>query len=284
MSATPATERLPRQSEVDAFGITHPGKVRNQNADQFLVLTLHKTSQVQSTSLPAAIVGPETSEARAWLFLVADGVGSGSGVRASEAAMRHIARYVTHATRLCYEMDPTRPDIFQRELQNAVTRTHREVLQDARQLGAKGMATTLTLVAFVWPRAYLVHAGDSRCYRLRGGRLQQLTRDQTMAQALVDAGALTVTTADRSPLKDVLTSAVGMDALEPQVESDLCQWDDVLLLCTDGLTKHVSDPEIEAILRERRPGEETARRLVDLALERGGSDNVTVVLGKLKTQ
>ena len=284
MSTVPATERLPRQSEVDAFGITHPGNVRGENADQFLVLTLHKTSQVQSTSLPVEIVGPQTSEARAWLFLVADGVGSGSGVRASEATLRHISRYVTHATRLCYELDPSRQDVFQQELQNAVTRTHREVLQDARQTGARGMATTLTMVAFVWPRAYLVHAGDSRCYRLREGRLQQLTRDQTMAQALVDAGALTSTSADRSPLKNVLTSAVGSEVLEPQVESDLCQWDDVLLLCTDGLTKHVSDAEIEAGLRERRSSEDVARQLLDLALERGGSDNITVVIGKLKTQ
>jgi protein phosphatase len=284
MTATPAAERLPRQSEVDAFGITHPGKLRSENADQFLVLTLHKTSQVQSTSLPAVIIGPQTSEARAWLFLVADGVGQGSGVRASEAALRHIASYVTHATRLCYEMDPSRSDLFQRELQNAVTRTHKEVLEDARQLRARSMATTLTLVAFLWPRAYLVHAGDSRCYRLRDGRLQLLTRDQTMAQALVDAGALTLTNAGRSPLRDVLTSAVGMDELEPQVASDLCQWDDVLLLCTDGLTKHVSDAEIEAILRERRSAEATVRQLLDLALERGGSDNITVVIGQLKTQ
>jgi protein phosphatase len=284
MTTTPAAERLPRQSEVDAFGITHGGKVRSANADQFLVLTLHKTSQVQATSLPAAVVGPQTSEARAWLFLVADGVGSGLGALASEAALRHIAAYVTHATRLCYQFDPNQADIFLSELQNAVTRTHRDVQEDARKLAATTMATTLTLVAFVWPRAYLVHAGDSRCYRLRDGRLQRMTRDQTVAQALVDTGALTNSKADLSPLKHVLTSAVGSEELEPQVESDLCQWQDVLLLCTDGLTKHVSDGEIESILSERGTSEATARRLVDLALDRGGDDNITVVIGQLKTQ
>jgi PPM family protein phosphatase len=284
MTTIPAAERLPRQSEVDAFGITHKGKVRSENADQFLVLTLHKTSQVQATSLPAEVVGPQTSEARAWLFLVADGVGSGLGVLASEAALRHIARYITHATRLCYQFDPNQADIFLVELQNAVTRTHREVRQDARHVEATTMATTLTLVAFMWPRAYLVHAGDSRCYRLRDGHLQRMTRDQTVAQALVDTGALTLSKADQSPLKHVLTSAVGGDELEPQVESDLCQWDDIMMLCTDGLTKHVSDAEIESILRERGTGETIARRLVDLALDRGGNDNITVVVGLLKQQ
>ena len=282
MTAAPAAERLPKQSEVDAFGITHQGKVRDANADQFLVLTLHKTSRVQATSLPAEVVGPQTSEARAWLFLVADGVGSGSGVLASEATLRHIAAYVTHATRLCYQFDPNQADIFLRELQNAVTRTSHDVQQEARQVQARHMATTLTLVAFVWPRAYLIHAGDSRCYRLRDGRLQRMTRDQTVAQALVDTGALTSSKADLSPLKHVLTSAVGMEELEPQVESDLCQWDDVLLLCTDGLTKHVNDAEIESVLRERDTSEVIARRLMDLALDRGGSDNLTVVVCKLK--
>ena len=110
MSATPAAERVPRQSDVDAFGLTHTGKMRPANADQFLILTLHKTTQVRASSLPVEVATSQTSDARAFIFLVADGVGSGAGVQASSAALRHVMSYVTHATRLCYILDPDQHD------------------------------------------------------------------------------------------------------------------------------------------------------------------------------
>ena len=283
MTVSPAAERVPRQSDVDAFGLTHPGKMRPANADQFLIVTLHKTTQVQASSLPSALSKTQTSNAQAFIFLVADGVGSGAGVLASEAALRHVMSYVTHATRLCYTVDAEEHDHFLEELKKAVSRAHDEVHQDAQVGGVTtSMATTLTLVAFIWPMAYLVHVGDSRCYRLREGELQQITRDQTMAQALVDAGALTNSKAEQSPLKHILTSAIGSDQLAPEVNSDLCQWQDVMLLCTDGLTKHVNNGEIAEVLRSGDSSEIMSRRLVDLALERGGSDNVTVVICKLR--
>jgi protein phosphatase len=256
--------------------------MRPANADQFLVLTLHKTTLVQATSLPPELAKSQTSDARGFIFLVADGVGSGVGVHASEAALKHVMSYVTHATRLCYMVDPEQHDHFLEELKKAVARAHEEVHQDAQVGGVSGMATTLTLVAFLWPMAYLVHVGDSRCYRLRDGELQRMTHDQTMAQALVDAGALTNSKAEQSPLKHILTSAVGSDALIPEVGSDTCQWDDVLMLCTDGLTKHVTDEEIAAVLKNGESAEAMARKLVGLTLERGASDNVTVVIGKLR--
>jgi protein phosphatase len=137
-------------------------------------------------------------------------------------------------------------------------------------------------VVVFWPKAYLVHVGDSRAYRLRGDRLELLSHDQTVAQALVDAGALTASKGEISPLKHILTSAIGADEATPEVQVDTARLDDVLLLCTDGLTKHVTEAELETILRERQPAEPTVRRLIDLALDRGGSDNVTVVVAKLK--
>ena len=144
------------------------------------------------------------------------------------------------------------------------------------------MATTLTMVTVRWPRAYLIHVGDSRCYRLRGGQLGRLTRDQTMAQAMLDAGALSADQAEQSRFKHILYSALGGREVVPDAASTDIQWDDVWLLCTDGLTKHVSDEEIGEHLARPEAAEITCRRLVDLALERGGSDNVTVVVGRLK--
>jgi len=283
MTSAPKDDRLPRQSEIDVFGLTHQGKARPTNADHFLILSLHRSMQVQGTSLPEGLLRSVTTEPRGYLFLVADGVGSGRGGElASEVALRNLALYVTHTTSLHYQCYPEDEARFLEELKQAMTRTHETVRNEAKRRGPAGMATTLTMVAVFWPRAYLVHVGDSRCYRLRGGTLERMTRDQTMAQALVDAGALTLSNSELSPLKHILTSAIGADEATPEVDLEVLRWDDVMLLCTDGLTKHVTDPEIEEILRLSLPAEATAKKLVDLALERGGSDNVTVIVARLR--
>ena len=282
MTVSPAAERVPRQSDVDAFGLTHPGKMRPANADQFLIVTLHKTTQVQASSLPSALSKTQTSNAQAFIFLVADGVGSGAGVLASEAALRHVMSYVTHATRLCYTVDAEEHDHFLEELKKAVTRAHDEVHQHAQVGGATSMATTLTLVAFIWPMAYLVHVGDSRCYRLREGELQRITRDQTMAQALVDAGVMPRDVADASRWKHVLSSALGAADAVPATSVYDHRWEDVMLLCTDGLTKHASDDEIRGVLTDVKSAEEICRTLLSLALDRGATDNVTAVVGRLR--
>jgi protein phosphatase len=145
-----------------------------------------------------------------------------------------------------------------------------------------GMATTLTMVVIRWPKAYLVHVGDSRCYRLREGELELLTRDQTMAQAMVDAGALSPEQAELSGLKHVLYSAIGASRAEPATMNTDVRWGDIMLLCTDGITKHVSDPELRGALRRCTSAEATARELVQLALDRGGSDNTTAIVGQIK--
>jgi protein phosphatase len=154
--------------------------------------------------------------------------------------------------------------------------------QGDRDYGGRGGATTLTLVAVLWPRAYLVQVGDSRCYRLRDGQLERVSRDQTVAQHLIESGALTQTEARRSPLRGVLASALGGHEAVPQTTASDARWDDVLLLCSDGLTRHVSDAEVEAELQAIASAEASCRRLVDLALDRGGEDNVTVIISRLK--
>jgi protein phosphatase len=103
-----------------------------------------------------------------------------------------------------------------------------------------------------------------------------------MAQAMVDSGEWTRATADASPLKHVLVSALGSSQIDPQVQSLELERHDILLLCTDGLTKHVSDDEIRMQLQRREPSETVCQSLIDLALARGGQDNVTVVMGKAR--
>jgi protein phosphatase len=265
-------------TDVDAFGLTDTGRVRSTNADSFLIMRLSRTMEVQGTNLPleSAQAGPG-----GYLFLVADGVGTGrGGEMASEKAAQSLANYVSRCANVYFAQRDHDDEKCVAELLQGVRQVHDEVRTEAEKGGRPGAATTMTLVVVFWPKAYLVHVGDSRAYRLRDDRLELLSHDQTVAQALIDAGALTASKGEMSPLKHILTSAIGADEATPEVQVVTARFEDVLLLCTDGLTKHVTEAEIEAILRERQPAEPTVRRLVNLALERGGSDNVTVVLAK----
>ena len=240
--------------------------------------------QIQSTSLPPERLPELMSESRGFVFLVADGVGGmPGGQHASGTALSAIAHYVTHTMRLYYHHDPDEESKFLADLQESVLHSHSLLRAEGEADPLReGMATTLTLVAVLWPRAYVVHVGDSRLYILRQGHLDQITKDQTMAQALVDAGVLDSANLDRSPFKSILSSAVGGSQATPMTTVTDVRWDDVMLLCTDGLTKHVTEGEIQQHLTDVHSAELICRKLVDLALERGGSDNVTVVAGRLK--
>ena len=268
----------PTRSNIDIFGTTHPGRVRAANEDHFLVASLHKMLQVELTSLPQEQLDGFTSDSRGYVFLVADGVGGlVGGDRASGAALRAVARYVAGATRCYYHVAPGDEALLLDELRRAVMEAHGVLLEQE-----SGTATTLTMVFIAWPRAYVVHVGDSRCYRLRDGKLELLTTDQTIAQAMVEAGVMTQADADRTEWKHVLASALGGQEATPATFMTDCRWDDVMLLCTDGLTKHVTDDEIASALQREQSSEATCTGLVELALARGGSDNVTVVCGRLK--
>ncbi|HEX5004079.1 MAG TPA: protein phosphatase 2C domain-containing protein [Gemmatimonadales bacterium] len=273
----------PQRKDVDIFGMCHQGLVRKQNQDHFLVASLHKSIQLHQTTLPHDGLGSLVSGARGYVFLVADGVGSTPwGEQASGSALRAIADYVIHG------MDSGEVDEADHEqrvvdrLRRSVERGHQALREAGEAEGKRGMATTLTMVTIYWPRAYVIHVGDSRGYRLRGGVLTQVTKDQTMAQAMVDAGALTRSAAEHSRLKHVLWSALGGKEAAPEVTTLDIEWEDVMLLCSDGLTKHVSDEEIREHLLRGESAEASCQALVDLALSRGGSDNVTVVIGRLR--
>ncbi len=274
----------PVTADVDCFGLTHQGKVRRKNDDHFLIASLHKLMRVHLTSLPDPDAMPLVSESRGFLFMVADGVGGRPhGDLASGTALRYIAQYVTHLMDLYHRLDPERETQFLAELQKSVQRSHEVLVAETERAGeGRGGATTLTMVAAVWPRAYLVQVGDSRCYRLRDGTLERMSQDQTMAQALVEQGALSPSDAEQSPLRNMLASALGGNEARPVTAATDIRWDDVMLMCTDGLTKHVPESEIETELRATASAEASCRRLVDLALERGGTDNVTVLVSRLR--
>lgn len=274
----------PNPEAVDVFGLTHVGMVRSENQDCFLVASLHKSMQVHHTNLPEAELGELRSPSRGYVFLVADGVGGVPGGQdASRTALSAIVDYVLQAMDLYVQLDPDVEPQFLAQLQRSVEQSH-EVVRMAGEADVShaGMATTLTMVCIRWPRGYLVHVGDSRCYMLRDGELMLLTKDQTMAQAMVDAGTLSPDQAEESNLKHVLYSAIGALRAEPMTYSTTLRHSDIMMLCSDGITKHVSDEEIRDHLAACTSAEATAKALVDLALDRGGSDNTTVVIGRIR--
>ena len=190
-----------------------------------------------------------------------------------------IASYVTHAMESFYVADAGNEAVFLESLRGAAQRGHEAVLARAEASGdARGMATTLTMILAIWPNLYLLHLGDSRCYRLRAGSLERLTRDQTMAQDMVDSGILPADRAQQSRFAHILSSSLGGRTSEPAVTPSDLKPGDLLMLCTDGLTKHVSDERIAARLAGLTSSEQAARQLVDDALADGGTDNVTVVV------
>lgn len=274
--------RMPEDQDVDVFGISHVGKVRDNNEDQFLVASLHKTIKVWNTSLVDRHLNDLASDSIAFLMMVADGVGGNvAGEVASHTALDAVARYCTQTVSAYHNLDARMEDGFLKELETSVQRCHQAVRAEAeRNPTQRGMATTLTMVAVIWPQAYVVQVGDSRCYRLRDGELTQLTTDQTLAQALIDQGAASED-ADLSRIKHLLTSVIGSKHAPVTTRFSL-QWDDVLMLCTDGLTNHLSDDKIRECLLNAGTAEEMSRSLVAQALDCGGTDNVTVVVGRLK--
>jgi serine/threonine protein phosphatase PrpC len=271
----------PTLAEVDAFGLTHPGLVRRINADHFLVASLHRTLHVHSTSVGTEL-GPQETESRGFLLLVADGVGGLSGAAEGSArAVSSVAQHLLHATELCSEMATTNEGAAVATLRDAAMVAHRALVAMTQEEG-RDSASTLTMFASFWPRAFVVHVGDSRAYRFRDGVLERLTTDQTFAQMMVQAGALSQAGAEGSPLKHVLWSALGSQEAVPEVIVTDVTRRGVLLLCTDGLTTHVSDDEIRDHLARCTSAETCCRSLVDLALARGGKDNVTVVVARVR--
>jgi serine/threonine protein phosphatase PrpC len=279
-----AAQDRPLMAEIDVCGLTHQGLVRATNADHFLVASFHRTMRIHATSLHDA-PEPQETESRGILLVVADGVGAGADAGDGAArALTTVARHLLHESEICSQLVADRRDYAVEHLRESVVKAHQTLVEAGESDEKAHRATTLTMYAAFWPFAFVLHVGDSRLYRLRDGVLERLTTDQTVAQMMIDSGAMSADAAERSPLKHVLWSAVGSSEIVPEVVVTDCTRRGVVLLCTDGLTKHVTDAEIAAHMSRHAPTETTCKALVDLALSRGGTDNVTVVMGRTRKE
>jgi protein phosphatase len=281
-----ALSRKPTDDQIDFYGLTHQGKVRDENQDHFLLSSLHKRMDVHLTSLPDPDRLYEEADRLAYLAMVADGVGGGpAGEEASRGALEAVSRYVTGSMDCYYTVDPADDQTFSQALADAALHGHEDVRERSDAEPGQGMATTLTLMLFVWPRAYLLQVGDSRYYILRDDELTQISRDQTLAQVLVDDDVFSRTEARKSPLSNVLSSAIGGSETTPVVTGIDNTWDSserrcIHLLCSDGLTKHVPDERIAERLRSLTSSKQACEDLLQDALDGGGTDNITIIVGR----
>ena len=268
-------------TELDVYGLTHPGKVRTNNEDHFLVCSLQRKLEVYHTSLPDPSIFGRT-EGLAFLALVADGVGGArAGEEASRIALEHVTRYVSQSLNCYYTSDPGDDETFVHELEEAAMKVHGEISHESEHdPDRKGMATTLTLWLGVGTSAYLLQVGDSRCYILQGDELIQISRDQTMAEEFVDAGVISRTDAAFNRWTNVLSSAIGGPQAAPKVTRVSQSVGSIGLMCSDGLTRHVSDERIRERLLNMTSARECCESLLQDALDAGGEDNITIIAGR----
>ena len=276
-----AANPKPHDDEIDVFGLSHAGKVRAQNQDHFLLATIHKRVQIVQTNLTEQQRLPMEDERLAIIAMVADGVGGAEGgEEASATALEVAMQYMARSTD-CYYQSDGNDEKFINALQDAATRSHHAVIERAREVAeGRPMATTLTMFMGIWPFFYLLQVGDSRYYLFRGGELTQITRDQTIAQDLLDQGIFTRAMAARSQYSNVLSSALGGDAAIPVVTRMRSDWESTHLLCTDGLTKHVTDDRIRERLSSMTSSRQVCEQLLEDALEGGGTDNISIIVGR----
>lgn len=264
---------------IESFGITDKGKVREMNQDNFLIADISKSVQVRHSSLSQDTLGPQFGMVGGHLFVVADGVGGGpEGERASEDAITALLGYVTEAVG-CFNgaSAAVEHELFE-SLEATVRGVHDRLLAEVEGTRREAPATTLTMVLLIWPRAYLIHVGDSRAYVRRGSRVQQLTRDQTFGEYMVTVGAWTEEQAAVARPAATLSSAIGGTELVPVVGLIDLEPGDGLMLCTDGLTKHVTNERITAIFGNSGSAESVGTQLLKEALDGGGTDNVAVIV------
>ncbi len=262
---------------VSVFGKTDRGRNRQHNEDAFLVADLTARNASLQPEVREHELGPKGT-----LLVVADGMGgAAAGEIASEMATRTIYQHMITAW---YADQENTPQQFAYRLKEAVELANQRIYAYAKEHPqVRGMGTTTTAVGILGDHLYLAQVGDSRAYLVRRGEAVQLTKDQSLMQRLVDAGELTEEEAERSERRNIILQALGPD---PRVRVDLthqeARREDLIVMCSDGLSGQVRKEEIAEIATANREDLAVAcSKLIDLANERGGPDNITVIVARL---
>ncbi len=267
---------------VDIAGRSDVGCVRDHNEDTFLLADLGRWLEVRDTSLPIPDVSRRIAGPKGTMLMVADGMGGhGGGEVASAVAVDMIAQFALYAMPWVTQPDEVEEKALLARLGDAMTQCQARLEQVAlrKQLDQFKPGTTLTVAYVLWPKLYAVHAGDSRLYLFRDDELVQITNDHTVGQALRDSGAIPQ---GPSRFDHILVNVVGGGAERVTTEAHSLSLisGDAILLCSDGLTGHVSNSRIAEELRAAKSSDSVCERLVEAAKAGGGLDNVTVLVGR----
>src|SRR2546422_1245264 len=264
-----------RPIRVEVFAKTDLGRTRDHNEDRFLVADLTRKAASLQPDVRQHDIGP-----RGTLFVVADGMGgAAAGELASEMATETI---YDHLVKTWNAEDEVTPQRFAYRLKEAVEVANASIHAHAKaHPEVRGMGTTTTAAGVLNDHLYLTQVGDSRAYLIRGGKAYQITKDQSLMQRLVEAGELTEEEAAQSERRNIILQALGPD---PKVKVDLTHQElrrgDVLVLCSDGLSGQVKKEEIAEIVSSERDLQAACDRLIALANQRGGPDNITVIIAR----
>jgi len=208
---------------------------------------------------------------------IADGMGGHScGEIASKLAAEMTVNYMV-------EVQDINENNVQIHMENAVENANIAIINKAKESGACfGMGTTLVFICIIDSRVYIEHVGDSRAYLIHDGVLSQLTDDHSYIEELVKTGNISREDASNHPKKNIITKALGtFDSSEPEFSVSVLKKNDIVLLCTDGLTNTITNEELAQLAVSVDSPEKMCKKLISTALKNGGKDNVTVAVIKL---
>ncbi len=259
--------------KLTVVGRTDVGKVRTNNEDAFVVADLARSAKLDTSDGDKSVDVP----AEGMLLAVSDGMG---GEQAGEVASALVIESLRRE--LAANKDMVSGETVTKMLDIAVFGANKEVFDAAKEPGKKGMGATLTAVFVMGETAFIAEVGDSRAYLVRNHRIRQITRDQSFVQLLVDAGAISADEAKDYPHKNVILQAMGQKAdVKPAIGKLALRRFDRLLLCSDGLSNKVQDSEMREIVDAASVLDDACKKLIELANERGGEDNITLILAEV---
>lgn len=268
---------------VSACGKSHQGRVRKDNQDRLLVADLAADlTSVQAEASVGDSIGPRSFElgAEGAILLVADGMGGrAAGGTASGLAVTSIHEAMRNGHPGGGKAPPHDFVLRLRTALEGANRTIRE--ESVRDDRLRGMGTTATLAGILDDVVYLVQVGDSRAYLVRNGDVVRLTRDQSLVQDMIDSGVLTEDDAQNVRNNMILQALGARSSVRPAVTFHELRRDDVLLLCSDGLSQLVGDHEIRDVVSGTADCSDVCDELIGMANERGGPDNVTVLVARV---
>ena len=274
-----AKQHVPTEARFGAG--THTGKVRERNEDHFLLVRRRRSRQVMQSNMPESF--PAASEEDGYVMVVADGIGGGGfGHLASRLALEAGWALGGDEINWSFRATPKEIDDVLAKMKLYPLLIHKALIRETREHPElRGMGTTFTAAYTIGNDAFITHVGDSRAILIRQGRLTQLTTDQTLAEYFAKANELARTGEEFKRMSHVLVSCLGAvdDSVDVETQHFELQHGDALLLCSDGLTDMVSNETIAETVQQNADPQQACDRLIELALEAGGRDNITIVLG-----